>query len=68
MFADLNQRTKVIEDVPLLKNTRVTFGVNNLFDTRQEIVDSSGTVPVRFQPYLIDPTGRFLQIEIRKLF
>ncbi|HEU4650088.1 MAG TPA: hypothetical protein VFS49_01620 [Croceibacterium sp.] len=68
LFADLNQRTKLIEDVPLLKNTRVTFGINNLFDTRQRIVDQNGDVPLRFQPYLVDPTGRFLQIEIRKLF
>jgi hypothetical protein len=68
VFADLNQRTGLIEDVPLLKNTRVTFGVNNLFDTRQEIVDAGGSVPLRFQPYLVDPTGRFFEIELRKLF
>ena len=68
LFADLNQRTKLIEDVPLLKNTRVTLGINNVFDERQAIVDSTGAVPLRFQPYLVDPTGRFLQIEIRKLF
>jgi iron complex outermembrane receptor protein len=68
VFADLNQRTELIEDVPLLKNTRVTLGVNNLFDARQQIVDSSGAVPLRFQPYLVDPTGRFFEIELRKLF
>jgi hypothetical protein len=32
------------------------------------IVDSSGSVPLRFQPYLVDPTGRLVSIEIRKLF
>jgi len=63
IFADLNQRTKLIEDVPLLKNTRVTFGVNNVFDERQVIVDSSGAVPLRFQPYLVDPTGRVLAVK-----
>ena len=68
IFADLNQRTELIEDVPLLKNTRVTFGVNNVFDERQVIVDSTGEVPTRFQPYLVDPTGRFFEIELRKLF
>ena len=35
---------------------------------RQVIVDSTGDVPLRFQPYLVDPTGRFFEIEIRKLF
>ena len=68
IFADLNQRTKLIEDVPLLKNTRVTLGINNVFDERQVIVDSAGAVPLRFQPYLVDPTGRFFSVELRKLF
>ena len=68
VFADLNQRTKLIEQVPLLKNTRITFGVNNLFDAQQRIVDNSGTVPLRYQPALIDAAGRFFEIELRKLF
>lgn len=68
VFADLNQRTKLIEDVPLLKNTRITFGLNNVFDARQVVVDQTGTVPLRYQEYLIDPTGRFFEIELRKLF
>jgi len=68
VFADLNQRTGLIEQVPLLKNTRVTFAMNNIFDARQRVSDDSGAVPVRYQPYLIDPTGRFFEIELRKLF
>ncbi len=68
VFADLNQRTKLIEDVPLLKNTRVTFAVNNVFDARQVVTDNTGAVPLRYQPYLVDPTGRFFEIELRKLF
>lgn len=68
VFADLNQRTALTEKVPLLKNTRVSLGVNNLFDARQRVTDDSGAVPLRYQPYLIDPTGRFFEIELRKLF
>jgi iron complex outermembrane receptor protein len=68
MFADLNQRTGLIERVPLLKNTRVSLGVNNVFDARQRVTDDTGAVPLRYQPYLIDPTGRFFEIELRKLF
>jgi len=68
LFADLNQRTSLIEQVPLLKNTRVTFSMNNVFDTRQRVTDESGAVPLRYQPYLVDPTGRFFEIELRKLF
>ncbi len=68
LFADLNQRTKLIEQVPLLKNTRLTLSVNNVFDARQTIVNSSGEVPLRYQPFLVDPVGRFVEIELRKLF
>jgi outer membrane receptor protein involved in Fe transport len=68
VFADLNQRTKLIERVPLLKNTRVTLGINNVFDARQRVTDGTGTVPLRYQPFLIDPTGRFVELELRKLF
>jgi len=68
VFADLNQRTQLIEDVPLLKNTRVTLAVNNVFDARQVVTDNTGAVPLRYQPYLVDPTGRFFEIELRKLF
>ena len=68
VFADLNQRTGLIEKLPLLKNTRISFAMNNLFDARQRITDDSGAVPLRYQPYLVDPTGRFFEIELRKLF
>ncbi|MEO6041312.1 MAG: hypothetical protein ABIP41_05390, partial [Croceibacterium sp.] len=68
MFADLNQQDKLIKQVPLLKNTRVSLGVQNLFDTRQRVTDSTGAVPLRYQPYLIDPVGRFIQVQVRKMF
>jgi hypothetical protein len=68
LFADLNQQTKLIRDVPLLKNTRITLGVNNVFDTRQRIVDSTGITPLRYQPFLVDAVGRFIQFQVRKQF
>lgn len=68
LFADLNQRFGLIEQVPLLKNTRVVFAMDNVFDARQRITDSTGEVPLRYQPYLVDPIGRSFSIELRKLF
>ena len=68
LFADLNQQFDLIDRVPLLKNTRITLGVNNVFDTRQRITDESGEVPLRYQPFLVDPIGRSFSIELRKLF
>lgn len=68
LFADLNERTRLLEAVPFLKNTRVSLAFDNLFDARQRVTDNSGTVPLRYQPYLIDPLGRQFSIEFRKLF
>ncbi len=30
--------------------------------------DSDGNVPLRYQPYLTDPVGRFIGVELRKMF
>jgi outer membrane receptor protein involved in Fe transport len=54
--------------MPFLENTRVSFGITNLFDARQRVTDQNGAVPLRYQPYLIDPNGRSFRFEIRKLF
>jgi hypothetical protein len=68
LFVDLNQQESLIREVPLLKNTRVSFSIDNLFDARQRVTDSDGNVPLRYQPYLIDPVGRFIGVELRKMF
>lgn len=68
MFADLGRQEKLVESVPFLENTRVSFSIDNLFDTRQEVTDQNGVVPLRYQPFLIDPIGRRFEIEIRKMF
>ena len=67
-FADLGQRESLVAAVPFFKNTRINFGVNNLFNSRQRVTDSNGDVPLRYQPFLIDPVGRSFEFEIRKLF
>ena len=67
-FVDLGQREKLVEAIPFLENTRVSFDIDNLFDARQRVTDSNGAVPLRYQPYLIDPRGRSFEIEFRKMF
>ncbi len=51
-----------------LKNLRISLLVNNIFDARRTITDENGETPITYQPFLIDPTGRFVGIDIRKLF
>jgi hypothetical protein len=68
MFADLGRQEKLVKAVPFLENTRVSFGISNLFNARQRVTDQNGVVPLRYQPFLIDPNGRSFRVEVRKLF
>lgn len=52
----------------VLKQTRVSLGINNLANRRQRVTDVSGSVPLRFQPAYRDAVGRTVEIELRKVF
>jgi hypothetical protein len=67
VFADLSQRTAWVEKFPILKGTRLNFGIQNLFDTRTEVTSSTGTVPLNYQPDFLDPQGRVFSISLRKI-
>ncbi|QZH75173.1 MAG: hypothetical protein JY451_00610 [Erythrobacter sp.] len=67
-FVDLGQRESLVEAVPFFRNARIGFDIDNIFDARQRVTDSSGATPLRYQPLLIDPRGRSFEIEFRKLF
>jgi len=68
LFADMGQRPKLVEKMPFLRGTRVTFAVNNLFDARQEVRDSTGATPLAYNRFYLDPVGRSFQLSLRKLF
>ena len=55
-------------DDGVLKDLRLSFRVDNVFDGQRRVVDDAGETPLNYQPFLIDPTGRFIGIDIRKLF
>lgn len=68
LFADLGQQAGLVKAVPFFKGARVSVFANNLFDSRQKVTDASGAVPLAYQPDYLDPQGRVLGIEFRKLF
>jgi hypothetical protein len=68
LFADLGQRPALVEKVPFLRGARVTLGVTNVFDQRQEVRDGSGTTPLAYNPFYLDPVGRSFQLSLRKVF
>ena len=66
-FADLSQRTSWVERFPILKGTRIGFGVQNLFDDRVSATTGDGSRPVNYQADYLDPQGRVFRINLRKI-
>jgi len=66
LFADLGEVTGAESGV--LDGLRVSLNIDNIFDTRREVVDANGVTPLAYDPLRIDPTGRYIGIDIRKLF
>lgn len=67
-FADLGRMPKLVEKAPILKNTRISLAVDNVFDAQQRVTDENGVVPLRYQPGYLNPAGRVFKIELRKQF
>ena len=65
-FADMGGMPKFISK-PWARGLRISFGVNNLFNSRQRVRDANGTTPLRYQPAYLDPLGRTVSITVRKL-
>jgi len=51
-----------------LKDLRLAAKADNVFDGRRKVTDANGDTPLSYQRFLIDPTGRYLGIELRKMF
>ena len=67
VFMDLNQRTELIAKYPILKGTRIQFGIQNIFDSRPEVSASNGDLPLNYQPDYLDPQGRVVSLTLRKI-
>lgn len=69
LFADLEQQRWLVGETPgFFKGARLSLRVDNLFDAQQRVTDESGAVPLSYQPGLIDPLGRTVAVELRKVF
>lgn len=66
LFADIGRLTKT--DKGFLKGFSVSLVADNVFDGRRRVTDSNGDTPLAYQPFLVDPVGRYLGIDLRKMF
>ncbi|MBN2971074.1 hypothetical protein JW805_03470 [Roseomonas aeriglobus] len=67
-FVTFNPTMKAVRDHPWLLGARIELNVRNLLDTRLRVTDANGSVPVNYQPDLLDPVGRTVAVSFRKLF
>ncbi len=68
VFVDLGQKQALTKLSPFFKGARLSLRVDNIFDGRQKITDGSGAVPLSYQRDYIDPRGRVIELELRKMF
>lgn len=66
IFANLGEVTGKNEG--FLKDMRVSLRADNLFDAQRRVRDSNGDTPINYQPFVIDPVGLYLGVDLRKLF
>ncbi|MEM8725257.1 MAG: hypothetical protein AAGE86_07030, partial [Pseudomonadota bacterium] len=66
LFSEIGQLVGKNEGI--LKNFRISLRADNIFDARRSVRDENGDTPLNYQPFLIDPVGRFIGIDLRKLF
>jgi len=65
---DFTPQRALIERYPFLRGVRVTLNLLNLFDQSIKVRDSAGPTPLIYQAAYLDPTGRVISINLRKLF
>ena len=66
LFTDLGNLLK--QEKGFLDDLRLSLVVDNVFDARRKVTDSNGDTPLSYQKFLVDPTGRYLGIDLRKMF
>ena len=59
---------RVAPGVKFLNGARFTFAVRNITNSRQKVQDSDRNTPLLYQPAYRDPTGRWIEIALRKKF
>lgn len=65
IFANLQNR---FPGKPWAKGMRVSLAVDNIFNTRQRVTDSTGTTPYAYQKDYLDPMGRTFKLSVRRIF
>ncbi len=64
---DFDNKPKLIAKYPLLSATSISLSVDNIFNEKRNVTSADGSVPISYQPDILDPLGRVIEIKFRKL-
>ena len=67
-FASPGDIPEVALKHPWLRGTQFRLDVANIFNSRPQVHDAAGNVPLNYQPGLLNPIGRTIMVTFRKLF
>lgn len=67
-FVELGDQGKLAEKNRFFKGLRLSLRIENVFDSRQKVTDANGLVPLSYQADYLDPRGRVIELELRKMF
>jgi iron complex outermembrane recepter protein len=67
-FINMDQQRGLVRALPFLKGSRLMLVAENVLDQRQRVTDASGAVPLGYQADYLDPRGRWLGVDFRKVF
>ena len=67
LFVNLGQQIGLIER-GWAQGARISLRVDNLFDSHPRVRDTTGGTPLRYRPGYLDPAGRTIRLQFRKLF
>jgi hypothetical protein len=68
LWDNFAQQVDLVRKVPILKGSRVTLNVVNIFDQHINVHDTLGPTPTTYLPAYLDPTGRTISVSLRKMF
>jgi len=68
LWDDFTPQTALVNRYPILRGVRVTFNVTNLFNQSVNVRDTVGATPFIYEAAVLDPTGRVISINLRKVF
>jgi hypothetical protein len=68
LFVNPGDISEIVVKHPWLRATQVRLEFKNVFNSRPNVRDAAGAVPLNYQSDLLDPIGRTVMISFRKLF